>query len=280
MKSVFTYSDYRGFIKDAIEEKREKNPQFSCRCAATRMGINSGTLTRILNGTRHAGAGALRRLIDYLGLKKREAEYFSLIAGFESIKDENKRRACYQKILRMRAQCHKQVPKEHYRFFEQWYHVALFELLRTGRYSGDCASLGARLIPPVSPSKTRKTLELLKRLEYLRPSDDGPYNLTQSFLTTGDIWESAAIHAFQVAMAQIGSRALDALPKEQRDFSTLTMALSKQEFEKVRDVIKKARLEIAAIEGNCVAPDRVYQINFQCFPLSIEKRKDPRHGEE
>jgi uncharacterized protein (TIGR02147 family) len=279
MENIFTYSDYRRLIKDAIEEKRKKNPQYSYRCAANRMGISSGSLARVLNGTRHPGSGLMHKLTLYLGLKKRETEYFSLLAGFESIKDEGKRRACYLKILKMRAERNKPVSKEHYRFFEQWYYVALFELLRTGNYTGNNAAFGSMLIPPVSESKTRKALELLKRLGYIQESKDGRACAAHPFLTTGETWESVAIHAFQVAMSNLGVRALDIIPKEERDFSTLTMALSKEAFEKVRDVMKKARMEISAIERDCTTPDRVYQINFQSFPLSLDPKKERHHGD-
>ena len=279
MNSIFTYSDYREYIKDAIQEKRKKNPQYSYRCAASRMGISSGSLARILNGTRHAGREMMHKLIAFLGLKKKEAEYFSLIARFESIKDENKRRDCYRKILKMRAERNKPIPPGNYRFFEQWYHIALFELLRTEKYTGDNAAFGAMLVPPISESKTRKAIELLKRLGYIQESKDGSIRPAQPFLTTGDTWESVAIHAFQSAMSNLGAQALDTIPKEERDFSTLTMALSKEAFEKVRDVVKKARMEISAIERDCAAPDRVYQINFQCFPLSVKNGKERRHGD-
>jgi uncharacterized protein (TIGR02147 family) len=279
MKSIFTYSDYRGYIKDAIEEKRQKNPQYSFRCAANRMGVSSGSLARVLNGTRHAGSELMLKLIGYLGLKKREAEYFSLIVGFESIKDENKRRESYQKILKMRTARNKLIPQEQYRFFEKWYHVALFELLRTGTFSGDNAALGAMLIPPISESKTRKAIELLKQLGYIQESNDGVTQATHPFLTTGDAWESVAIHAFQLAMSNLGTQSLDRIPKEERDISTLTMALSKEAFDKVRDVVKKARMEISAIERNCTFPERVYQINMQCFPLSTKKTKERPHDD-
>ena len=46
------------------------------------------------------------------------------------------------------------------------------------------------------------------------------------------------------------------------------MALSPEAFDKVREVVKNARAEIAAIERECRDPQRVYQINFQCFPLT------------
>jgi uncharacterized protein (TIGR02147 family) len=282
MESIFTYCDYRDYIKDAIEEKRKKNCGFSYRCAAVRIGISSGSLTRILNGSRHAGAELITKLIVFLGLKKREAEYFSLLAQFESIKDENKRRCCYQDILKMRAERNKPVPKENHQFFEQWYHVALFELLRTIKEPVDCAKLGAMLLPAISESKIRKALELLERLGYVKQNGDGGPCPAAPFLTTGDTWESVAIHAYQVAISELAASALDTVPKEERDFSTLTMALSEEAFGKIREIIKQARTEIAAVEKACTGPDRVYQINFQCFPLSVKNNKgnEPHHGDQ
>jgi uncharacterized protein (TIGR02147 family) len=281
MKSIFTYSNYRTYIKDAIEEKQNRNPGFSYRCAANRIGISSGSLTRILNGSRHAGTALLGKLIIFLGLKKREAEYFSLLAQFESIKVESARRHCYQEILKLRAERNKPVPEEKHRFFERWYHVALFELLRTIKEPVDYAQLGSMLQPAVSESKTRKAMEHLERLGYIKNSGDAVRCTTEPFLTTGDTWESVAIHAFQVAISELAASALDTVPKEERDFSTLTMALSEDAFLKIREIVKKARSEIAAVEEACSNPERVYQINFQCFPLSVKKNhgNEPHHAD-
>jgi uncharacterized protein (TIGR02147 family) len=282
MDSIFTYSDYRAFIKDAIEEKRSRNPGFSYRCAANRIGISSGSLTRVLNGSRHAGTALLGKLIPFLGLKKREAEYFSLLVQFESVKEETARRLCYQEILKLRAERNKPVPDENHLFFEQWYHVALFELLRTIKDPVDYSKLGSLLQPAISESKTRKALELLERLGYIKKSADAVMCTTEPFLTTGDTWESVAIHGFQVAISELAASALDTVPKRERDFSTLTMALSEDAFTKIRQILQRARSEIAAVEKTCTDPERVYQINFQCFPLSVKKDhgNESRHADE
>jgi uncharacterized protein (TIGR02147 family) len=279
MNSIFTYSSYREYIKDAIDEKRAKNPRYSYRCAAERIGTSSGTLSRILNGSRHLGASLLPKMVSYLGLKRREAEYFSLLVNFELLSDETKKRQCYHEILRMRTERSTMVPEENHQFFEQWYYVALFELLRIVRDSSDHATLGSMLMPPISGPKARKAIEVLKRIGYIRQEDGESSCTIEPFLTTGDTWESIAIHSFQVAMSQLAAKALDNVPKEERDFSTLTMALSKDAFEKVREVVKNARAEIAAIERECRNPERVFQINLQCFPLTRENRNEEEETE-
>ncbi|MBN1759215.1 MAG: TIGR02147 family protein [Chitinispirillaceae bacterium] len=278
MDSIFTYSSYREYIRDAIEEKRRKNTRYSFRSAANRIGTSSGTLSRILNGTRHLGPSLLPKMISFLGLKRREAEYFSLLVHFELLNDESKKRQCYRDILRMRTGCNTTVPEENHQFFEQWYHVALFELLRIVKDSSDTTALGSMLMPPITGPKARKAVELLKKIGYIRQEEDASACTTEPFLTTGDTWESVAIHSFQVTMSQLAAKALDTVPKEERDFSTLTMALSQEAFEKVRDVVKNARAEIAAIERESSDPERVYQINMQCFPLTQDiAKKDERH---
>ncbi|MBN1576680.1 MAG: TIGR02147 family protein [Chitinispirillaceae bacterium] len=278
MNSIFTYSDFREYIRAAVKEKRYKNPRYSYRCAASRIGIRSGTLTRILNGSRHVGPELLPKLIDYLGLKRREAEYFSLLIGFDSIKDENRRRQCYRDLLRMRSERNTLIPEENHQFFEQWYHVALFELMRIVKKGDDPARLSSLFIPPLSESKIRKAMEVLRRLGYIRQDSEKGTLTTEPFLTTGDTWESVAIHAFQVAVSELAAKALDTIPKEERDFSTLTMALSAEAFEKVREVVKRARAEIAVIERECSDPQRVYQINFQCFPLTFRPDGEQKGG--
>lgn len=270
MESIFTYSDYRKYVRDAIAEKQQRNRSFSCRSAAESLGVGSGTLSRIINGSRHIGPELLPKMIDFLGLKRREAAYFTLLVSFEQMKGEDERRRCYIEMIRLRTRCSSIVAREKYRFFEKWYHVALFELTRIVKDVSDPSALGALFMPPLSESKTRKAIELLREIGYVKKgADDDGERTVEPFLTTGEAWESVAIHSFQVAMSNLATEALDNLPKEERDFSTLTMALSKDSFDKIRDVLKSTRAQIAQIERECKDPERVYQINFQCFPLTI-----------
>ncbi|NLE02050.1 MAG: DUF4423 domain-containing protein, partial [Fibrobacter sp.] len=50
--------------------------------------------------------------------------------------------------------------------------------------------------------------------------------------------------------------------------------LSIDGFTKVTEVIREARRKIAEIEQLDTAPERVYQINFQVFPLSKQTPRE------
>jgi uncharacterized protein (TIGR02147 family) len=276
MSSVYRYFDNREFLRDELAGKKRKNPVYSVRAAARRLGVNSGTLTRLLNGTRRLGPDLLPRVIDFLGLKRREAEYFTLLVHFNQTADAAAKKTLYLEILKRRGENRRIIPEEHYEFFTEWYYSALHELIRIHPGIHDCATLGALLNPPITGPMARRAIEAMIRLGFVKKNHGGGFSPTEQFVTTAETWKGVAIHSFQAAMAGMAVRALDRFPKEERDFSTLTVSLSPASFDRARSALKHAWEEIAGIEKTELSPDRVYHVNLQLFPLS--NRTDKERG--
>ena len=270
MITIYSYTDYREYIIDFVAEKRGKNDGYSMRCAAQKCGVPSGTFTRIVNGTRGIGPSLFPKFISWLGLKHHEADYFQLLVKFNhSTSIENKEKY-YKEILCYRAQMQHCIPQEKFHFFEQWYYVALYELVKIMPDISEPEKLGNYLEPPISELKTVKALDVLEKSGFIGRSSNG-FTVTSPFLSTGDHWESAVIHAFQQMMCSLGTEALVRFPKSERDISTLSISLSKESFLKVTDVIYEAREKIREIERQDTEPEKVYQVNLQVFPLSRKK---------
>jgi uncharacterized protein (TIGR02147 family) len=268
MQSVYSYTDYREFLKDGLSGKRGRNGSFSTRAAAAYLGLGSGTLSRIISGARDIGPALLPRIIDFLGLKAREAEYFSLLVRFNKTANPGKKRQCYEKIMRMRGESRRKIPEEQFSVFDKWYNLTLHQLFRIVPDCVDSEKLCALLDPPVSAAKTRKAIDMLERTGLIGKNERGGYTPAEPSMTTGETWRGMAIHGFQRTAARMAVDAIDRFPKQERDFSTLTVCLSHEKMAAIREIIRKARDEILAIEENEKAPERVYQINFQVFPLS------------
>ncbi len=268
MPSVYDYMDYRVFLKDDFFERKERNSRFSYRSAANRIGINCGTLVRILNGQRNLTSKTLPRFIEYLGLKNREAEYFSLLVDFNQSKKSKAQRDMYQKLIDYRNTRKRDVSGDQYEYFSRWYYVVIRELLKAFPERLDKKGLAELLEPEILPSEAAKGIEVLKKLGFLEEGSDETVTITDKYITTGEKWESPAIHDFQISMMQKGIEALDTQPKEERDFSTVTVSLPEKALDEVRDVLKRARDEILDIEDSYLEKDRVYQINLGIFPVS------------
>jgi uncharacterized protein (TIGR02147 family) len=265
---IYAYTDYRDFLRNEISVKRDRNAAFSIRAAAAQMNIGTGTLNRILNGSRNIGPALLPAVITFLGLKSREAEYFSLLVHISRTSHPGKKRGLFEQILRMRGESRSVIPEQKYGLFEQWECVALHQLLRIVPDCSDPAMLGALLSPKVSPSRVRKALDLLERNGMIRSNDRGGYSPVENSMTTGETWLGVAIHGFQKTSARMAMNALDSFQKAERDFSTLTISVSPESFKTARDILRKARQEILALDEKETRPERVYQMNLQLFPLS------------
>ena len=76
-------------------------------------------------------------------------------------------------------------------------------------------------------------------------------------------------------MSKLATPALD-LPKEVRNFSGVTMGLSRESYRKIEGVLDECRrqiIDIAAEEKNI---EQVYRLNLQLFPLT----KNVKEGDD
>ncbi len=267
MNAIYSYTCYRQFICDFLLEKKKKNHAYSSRCAAEKCGVPSGTFTRILNGTRGIGPALLPKFTEWLGLRRREAEYFQLLVKFQHTSTSTEKDLLYNELLTFRQQMKHCIPEDKFHLFEQWYYIAIYELVKIMPDFSSPQKLGAYLDPPVNETKTLQALEILEKAGLIEKNKEG-YVSAGTFLSTGDKWESAAIHSFQTRMSSLGTEALNRFSKNERDISTLSVSLSKEGFQKVTEIIREAREKIRKIEALETAPENVYQINFQAFPLT------------
>ena len=87
-------------------------------------------------------------------------------------------------------------------------------------------------------------------------------------LTSGERWRSAAVKDFQKETINLSAQSLELHPKELRDISTVTVALSQKDLPEIRERIGKLRKSILTLD-NENEPDIVFQINVQVIPLTV-----------
>jgi uncharacterized protein (TIGR02147 family) len=268
MDSIYTYFDYRKYLKDLFESKKDQNSALSLRAIASRIGINSGTLVRILNGERNISKKLVPPFANFLKLKEKETLYFISLVEFNQVKNNEKRRLLYDQLITLRNEYRKPMDPDKFEYYENWYNVVIRELLNFFPLNGNFDEIAKMIEPEISAVQAKKAITTLQRIKFIKKLENGDYKPEQNFVTTGAAWRSVAIDSFQKAMMENGVTALDRIQKEKRDFSTMTMSFSNDGFMKVRQILKRAREEIAAIEETDKGRNQVFQINFQLFPLS------------
>ena len=74
-------------------------------------------------------------------------------------------------------------------------------------------------------------------------------------------------------VSKLAEDAFDRCSKDLRDISALTLGINKSDFKKIKARIQEFRKEIMDIAKNSENDDRVYQLNFQFFPVSKSREE-------
>lgn len=99
MPKIFTYTDYRKFISDALKYKKSSAKNFSYRSFCKRAGIaSSGYLSNLLSGRRNLAETGIRKISMALGLNENEQCYLRYLTLFTHTNNPDER-MLYQKML-------------------------------------------------------------------------------------------------------------------------------------------------------------------------------------
>jgi uncharacterized protein (TIGR02147 family) len=267
MAAIFSFFDFREFLKADFSERKARNPVFSIRAMAAKLELNSGTLTRLFSGKRNIGKNLLPKFVKFLGLRSKEAEYFNYLVAFCQAKSERERMEGYRELVRLRNGRTKEISESRYAYYEEWFFTAVRELLRFFPFYGDYQALGKMLAPPISASEAKRAIGLLTGLGFIEKVGES-WVVRDHNISTGGIWQGMAVQRFQQDMLKKALEAIDGTARQERDYSTMTMCYSPDGYKKVRELLKQTREELTRIEECDRGPNRVYQVNMQLFPLS------------
>lgn len=271
MKSVFEYLDYRAYLKDFYEEKKTRHGFFSYRYFGNKVGIDSSYLLKVLLKSRHLSENSIPRVCAFCGLDGNEAEYFTTLVHFVKARTQNESKLLFEKLLSIRFVKSRRILEQQYEYFRTWYHPVVRSVLEYFDFKDDYTLLGKQLSPPISAKEARASIKLLEQLQLIKKDESGRYRLTDTAVTTGDEWRSAAINAFQEQTIRLSLESIERHDKKLRDISTVTMNINGADFDELRERITEFRRSIISFVNDNSNPDRTYQLNIQFFPLSDVK---------
>jgi uncharacterized protein (TIGR02147 family) len=276
MRQVFEFLDYREILKAAFEEKKAGFPLFSYRMLAESFGLDTSNVFRILQGESHLPARCVPRAIEFLGLAGRAAEYFQLLVAYARERNAQARKEILEKAISLRDVARRRLADQEMSIFRDWWVVALRCLLEVVEGNPRADRLAASLVPRVSEQEVAQALELLLDLGLVKKATSGRLVLAEAHLTSGaDESRSVAVRHFQREILLLASESLERFPREQRDVSTLTLAVDKDAFGEIRGMLLECRRQIQKRIEEARRPDRVMQLTMAFFPVAPSLEKTP-----
>jgi len=272
-KKVFEYLDYREFLKDYYNQKKEANSAFSLRVFSDRIGFKAKDfISRVMNGEKNLSNQSIPKVASGLRLGKHETEFFIGLVKFNQAATTDERNSAFEEMqaaLKVARFAEKQHILGHaqYMVYSHWRHLTIRSLIGMFGFDGDYEALAKQVHPHITADEAKKSVKLLEECELIKKDKNGKYVLSESAITTGDRTSKLALRGFHQHCLKLAADSIDRDPPGSRHISGLTLGISQEGYERIVERINAFRKEIALIAEEDKESDKVFQLQFALFPV-------------
>lgn len=273
--SVYEFLDFRDYLRAVYTERKEKQKFFSHRYFLRQVGVkNSGFLALVIEGKRSLTDQMVPKFAKALGLREQELLYFKCLVDFCQAKTSEEKEDCYRQLRLLKSKItQKVITPDLFDIYENWYTPVIRELVCLQNFADDYARIGSSINPPVKAKEVEKSLKLLLERKMLTRNENGTYAQTDPVIDTTDEISSLIIRRFNRQMISIAAESQDRWNKTERYVRGYTMGISHKTYELLLAEIQRFNERVVQIAGSNESGERVYQMNFQLFPLTKAQTK-------
>ena len=273
MKAIIEYSDFRKYMRDFYEERKLRHV-FSWREFSKAAGFTSSSYMKVVcDGKSNLSRIGVERTGQAMGLVGFEMDYFRAMVNFGQETDETKKKAAYEEMLSI-AKIHKVrvIEGELFKFYETWKNPVLRELapLMPGATPGEIAK---KCYMDISANDVKETLDFLTKAGFIKKTGENTFVQTETSIKGSPEATKLAIRDMHREMAKIAASSLD-LAKTERNFSGVTMGISKDSYEQIVKQLDECRRKIISIAAGDKNIDQVYRLILQLFPLTRKVKEN------
>lgn len=267
--NIFNYTDYKFFLKDYYNYQKKTYRFFSYRYFAQKTGVAASVLKDIISGRRNLSVPVMHHYAAVMKLNNRETKYFEILVKFVNTKDNAEKNEAFIDMIRLRGRSGiKFLGEDHYEFFSKWYHSAIRELITLPDFVEDYELIARRLHPQITAVQVKKSIEFLLSSGILQRDKNGKLMQKDSVISSEYDMASAALRNYHKQMVELAGFAIEGVPRQLREISSLTLGISVKCLNRLKERIHIFKEDILTmVVDDKSDSELVCQVNFQLFPL-------------
>jgi uncharacterized protein (TIGR02147 family) len=268
---IFDFLDYRKYLQAYYNAAKEHNSVFSYRWFSRKAGYSSPNFLKlVIDGERNISPDSIDRFAAVLGLKASEKRFFADLVAFNQAETDKDRNMAFERVAASRRfKAARKLDHTYFQYLSNWYYPAIREMVARTDFVEDPEWIGRQLVPTVQPALVATALRLLLELGLVERSEDGRLTRGNPSISTGHEVRSLAIGNYHRQMMSRAAESIEAVGRERRDISALTVCIPLDRVSELKDRIQGFREVLLDLCDRSESPEAVYQINFQLFPLSL-----------
>lgn len=242
------------------EEARLRNPRWSLRAFANKVGISSGSLSEIFQGKRVLSSQLKRKISVHLQLSpSEEVDFFE-----EELPDRLKtHRLEYMKLT-----------NDHFHMISDWWHYAILNLVNTHGFKPSVSWIAHRL--GLEESTVEEAWERLFRLGQLKKENKKVVR-AYARLETSDNVINLSVQKSHLQDLELKEKSLLNFSPDVRDHTSMTLTLNNNSIPKAKELIRifqdRFSEEIESTPG-----EEVYKLSIALFPLTQSLSNPKKRG--
>lgn len=264
---LFSFTDYREFLRRHYEFRRSRQSTFSYRFMAARLEVDPGQLAHILQGKLHLPQRALAATLKLCRFDSREAAFFEELVRLGRCRKAEDAARSRERLDALRTVRPRELGADGESFYAHWRHSVVRALASASKTS-DGGDLGILCRPHQTAREARESVQLLEKLGLLVRDHDGFLRAAEAHVVPGTAVSKEILRRWHAQVLELSASSLDAFHAVERDISTLTVALSSKDLPAVRGWIADLRSQIQALAAATDVPDRVLDACVQLFPVA------------
>ena len=273
MKPIIEYTDFRKYMRDFYDDRKLRHA-FSWREFSKIAGFSSCSYMKVVcDGKSKLSKIGVERTGQAMGLIGFEMEYFRALVKFGQEETDEKKKAAFEE-MRAIAKIHKVrvINSELFDFYESWKNATIRELapMMPGATPGELAK---KCYNEISAEEVKNALAFLTKNDFLKKTGESSFEQTAKSIVGNPEATRLALRDMHREMANLAVPALE-LPRNERNFTGVTMGISKDSYERIVKVLDECMRQVVAIANEDKDIDQVYRLNMQLFPLTRNAKEN------
>lgn len=276
--NIQEYHDYLEYLKDWVEYLRNEDAEFSLRKVAKEARMASGYLSMCFNRKRKLAEKSYQKIKPLLKITGKEEKYLDLLRIVAESEDPKLRVNALTSLQKMKDYRNANRSElEVHQYLSKWYFVVVREMVRMPEFSGHEEWIQERLRGRISQKEISEALKFLVEFGFVSKSEAGTYSVAEKQLNCEEGVYRLSLGEFHRQMLDWAKASIEEIPRDQRLLLGHTVTLTRENFEKVKTIIRESIEQIEAVDNMPQAQGmEVYHIELAAFPLT--KNKSPSSG--
>ncbi|MDO8519446.1 MAG: TIGR02147 family protein [Deltaproteobacteria bacterium] len=264
---LFHYQDYRSYL-DALYRFGKEEKKYSYRKLAADLGLKpSNYLHLVIRGRRNLSLKALRKVKSIFDSPK-ERDFFETLVLKGQSESAQEVREKGGKLKMIRGDHVKTLGEGQLSYFARWYFPVIREIISLAGFVSNLSWISRKLRPHIPQDEVRQAMTDLEKMGFIK-TEKGRWMQSDEHLQTGQEVTSDALFAYHRQMLELAMRSLLKDDPEERDISSMTLAVSPRQFGRLKKRLHEFREELRReIENTEEKHSLVCQVQIQLFQVT------------